>query len=93
MKSYIKLLFAKFLNFQICLSLLASFCVLLSLIPSSSFAVVYTYTANQADYPYEGWETRQKWTDTGRWDTYPGSTIQAGDEVHIHGTMLQYRNY
>jgi hypothetical protein len=88
MKSYIKLLFAKFLNFQICLSLLASFCVLLSLIPSSSYAEKYTfrnvYLIPGTLLPNPG--DPKVWSNPVNWlPYYPGALIDAEDEVAIIG--------
>ncbi|MCP9767171.1 hypothetical protein EGI22_04565 [Lacihabitans sp. LS3-19] len=51
----------------------------------NTFATTYTYTANS---PSSGWQSiHPSWTDQGRWDTYPGTTINAGDEVLIYGLM------
>ncbi len=52
---------------------------------SNTFATTYTYTANS---PSSGWQSiHPSWTDQSRWDTYPGTTINAGDVVLIYGLM------
>ena len=63
----------------------ALFLLILFFCGLKSFATTYTYTANS---PSGGWQSiRPKWTDQARWDTYPGTTINAGDVVLIYGLM------
>ncbi|GAB5408308.1 MAG: hypothetical protein BalsKO_06730 [Balneolaceae bacterium] len=62
--------------------LLASFFILFLILPEALIAQT-TYTYNRKDNS----NSPPSWTEPSLWDTYPGTTINAGDEVIIYGRI------
>lgn len=62
--------------------LLSSFFILFLILPEALIAQT-TYTYNRKDNS----NSPPSWSEPSLWDTYPGTTINAGDEVIIYGRI------